>query len=68
MSAYAKTTDHRRQDAARKSEVNLLVHCFSQSLSGKNQYKDVKCRALLVYELVLNRDSKYCKTLRKIIP
>ena len=37
MSAYTKTTDHRRQNAAKKNEGNWLVHGLFQSLSNKNQ-------------------------------
>ena len=37
MSAYIKTTDHKRQNAARNNEVNWLVHDFLLSLSDKKQ-------------------------------
>ena len=37
MSTYRKTTDHKRQNAARKNEVNWLVLGLFLSLGDKNQ-------------------------------
>ena len=37
MSAHTKTTDHKRQNTARKNEVDWLVHGLFLSLSDKNQ-------------------------------
>ena len=41
---------------------------FAPLFKWQKSIIEVKCRTLLVDELVLNRDSKYCKNMEKLIP